>query len=75
MDHPYYDGCISDLTLNTNKQNILENNKAMVEVVAGCTLVKRAVTFKEADDSVDETKVEGYVQVTFIYTLYIRVAG
>ena len=40
----------------------------MVEVVAGCTLVKRAVTFKEADESVDETKVEGYVQVTFIYT-------
>ena len=62
-DHPYYDGCISGLTINSNKRNILVNYEAKVGTVSGCKLVKKSVTFLDLLPGQTEPE-EGYVQVT-----------
>ena len=62
--HPYFDGCVSELSLNGKNKNILTNYVSKVGTVSGCKLVKRAVTFKQAEpDDVGTDRDTGYVQV------------
>lgn len=61
-DHPYYDGCISGLTINSNKRNIRVNYQAKVGTVSGCRLVKRSVSFLDLQPG-QTAPEEGYVQV------------
>lgn len=63
--HPYFDGCVSDLSMNGVKKNILVNNEARVGVATGCKLVKRGVTFTEPDaDDAGTDADTGYVHVS-----------
>ncbi|KAF6025340.1 hypothetical protein EB796_016357 [Bugula neritina] len=48
IDHPYFDGCISDLNINQNPINILGDYLAKVGTVQCTELVKRSITFQEA---------------------------
>lgn len=76
-DLPYFDGCVSDLQLNEKAKNILTNNVAKVGTVSGCTLVKRAVTFKEAEEAdIGTDEDTGYVQVkVIIYDIEVKHRG
>lgn len=64
IDHPYFDGCISDLNINQNPINILGDYLAKVGTVQCTELVKRSITFQEAPADGAGQPDEGYVHVS-----------
>ena len=61
-NHPYFDGCVNDLSINQQPKSIATNFKSKVNTVPGCKLIKRRLTFREPQPN--PRTMESYAHVS-----------